>query len=90
MNIIDTSCWIEYLMNSSIGAAVAPTVENTNELIVPVITLYEVYKKLKIEKDENYAMSIITYMRSGSVIPLDSDLSIMAAQISIKKQAPNG
>jgi len=46
MNIIDSSCWIEYLMDSEIGASIAPIVENTVELIVPTITLYEVHKKL--------------------------------------------
>jgi len=38
MNIIDSSCWIEYLMDSEIGASIAPIVESTKELIVPTIT----------------------------------------------------
>ena len=88
MNIIDTSCWIEYLMNTSIGAAIAPFIENHTELIVPTITLYEVYKKLATEKNDNYAQEIITYMRSGTVIALDSDLSVLAAQISQKQKLP--
>ena len=75
-------------MNSSIGAAVAPVVENPGELIVPTIIIYEVYKKLALEKDEAYAASIIAYMRSGTIITLDSDLSILAAQTSIKYKLP--
>ena len=35
MNIVDTSCWIEYLMNTSIGGMVATVIENPEELIVP-------------------------------------------------------
>jgi len=46
MNIIDSSCWLEYLMNTEIGANVASIIENPSELIVPTIVLYEVYKKL--------------------------------------------
>jgi len=88
MNVIDTSCWIEYLMDSSIGNIIAPVVENPNELIVPTITLYEMYKKLTTEKNEDYAMKIITYMCSGKIVALDSDLSIMAAQISRKNKLP--
>ena len=47
MNIIDSSCWIEYLMDSEIGANIAPVIENTNELLIPTITMYEIYKKLE-------------------------------------------
>ena len=88
MNIVDTSCWIEYLINTPIGTAVAPVIEKPTELIVPAITLYEVYKKLLLEKDDDYALNIITYMRSGTVIMLDSDLSVLSAQISLKYKLP--
>jgi len=82
MNIIDSSCWIEYLMDSEIGASIAPIVENTSELIVPTITLYEVYKKLSLEKNEEYAQNVISYMQTGTVIDLNPVLSINAANIS--------
>ena len=88
MNIVDTSCWIEYLMDSSIGADIAPIIEKPTELLVPTITLYEVFKNLAVEKNDDYAMRIITYMRSGTVIALDSRLSVFAAQISQKHKLP--
>ena len=84
MNVVDSSCWIEYLMNTSIGETVAPIIENPTGLIVPTITLYEVYKKLATEKNSDYAMKIISYMQSGTVIALDSDLGVFAAQTSLK------
>jgi predicted nucleic acid-binding protein len=82
MNIIDTSCWIEYLMNTSIGDVVAPIIENPTELIVPTITIYEVFKKLAAEKGNDYAGTVVSYMQSATVIPLDSKLSILSAKIS--------
>lgn len=88
MNIVDSSCWLEYLMNTSIGATIAPIIEKPTELIVPTITLYEVYKKLVAEKDSDYAMNIIEYMQSAIVINLDSGLSILAAQISREHNLP--
>ena len=88
MNIIDSSCWIEYLMNSSIGTDIAPIIENPEELMVPTITMYEVYKKLSTEKGVDYAMTIISYMQSGTVVELDSNLSVLAAQISLKYKLP--
>jgi uncharacterized protein with PIN domain len=50
MNIVDSSCWIEYLMDTEKGASVAPVIENAADLIVPTITLYEIFKKLPAEK----------------------------------------
>ena len=84
MNIIDSSCWIEYLMDSEIGENVAPVIENTDELIVPTITIYEVYKKLSLEKDDAYAQEVASYMQTGMVIDLNASLSINAADVSRK------
>ena len=88
MNIADSSCWLEYLMGTEIGATVAPVIENPAELIVPTITLYEVYKKLLAEKSEEYALNVISYMQTGKVIELNSGLSLSAAQISRKHKLP--
>jgi len=88
MNVVDSSCWIEYLMNSDIGAAVAPAIEDSGSLIVPSICLYEVYKKLAAEKSEAFAMEVISYMKSGKIIVLDETLSVFAAQVSRKHKLP--
>ena len=88
MNIIDSSCWFEYLMNTNIGAKVAPIIENPGELVVPTITLYEVYKKLLAEKSEEYALDVVSYMQAGKIIELDAGISLSAAQISRKHKLP--
>jgi predicted nucleic acid-binding protein len=82
MNLVDSSCWIEYLLNSEIGAQVAPVIENPGGLVVPTITLYEVYKKLLAVKDEEYALDVVSYMQTGTVLPLTAALSLSAVQIS--------
>jgi predicted nucleic acid-binding protein len=84
MNIVDSSCWIEYLMDTEIGAHIAAVVETPGELIVPVVTLYEVYKKLLTERDEKYALDVVSYMQTGTVIELNAGLSLAAAHISQK------
>jgi len=88
MNVVDSSCWLEYLMWTEIGAAVAPVIENPGELLVPTITLYEVYKKLLAEKDEEYALNVISYMQSGTIVELNAGLSLSAAQLSRKHKLP--
>ena len=88
MNVVDSSCWLEYLMDTEIGAAVAPFIENPSELIVPTITLYEVYKKLLVEKGEEYALDVVSYMQTGTIIELNAGLSLSAAQINRKFKLP--
>jgi predicted nucleic acid-binding protein len=93
MNIVDSSCWLEYLMGTETGAKAAPIIENPSELVVPTITLYEVYKKLLLEKSflqngEEYALDVVSYMQTGMVIELNAGLSLAAAHISQKYKLP--
>jgi len=52
MNVVDSSCWVEYFNDTAIGNEVAPIAENFSLLIVPTIVLYEVRKKLLTESDD--------------------------------------
>jgi len=61
MNVVDSSCWLEYLMGTETGTALVTAIESPGELIVPSITLYEVYKKLLAEKGEEYALDVVSY-----------------------------
>ena len=84
MNLVDSSCWIEYLTDSEIGAVVAPIIEDIASLVVPSVCLYEVYKKLANEKSEAYASEVVSYMRHGKIVVLDAVLAISAADVSRK------
>jgi Predicted nucleic acid-binding protein, contains PIN domain len=81
MNVVDSSCWLEFFAGSEVGEKVSPVIEDLDNLIVPSITLYEVFKKLLIEIDEDRSLFAIAHMKQGKVINLDSDLAIYAAQI---------
>ncbi|MCL2245063.1 MAG: type II toxin-antitoxin system VapC family toxin [Treponema sp.] len=88
MNIIDSSFWLEYFAGTKAGDIVSDIVENTRELIVPVITLYEVFKKLLLERNEDDALLAVGHMKQGKVIDLTEELSLSAARISIKYKLP--
>lgn len=81
MNIVDSSCWLEFFAGSKVGDKVAPIIENTHELLLPSIILYEVFKKILIELDEDKALLAIAHMKQGTVIELDSALAVYAAKI---------
>jgi len=88
MNIVDSSCWLEYFAGSKVGNLVSTAIEDLESLIVPSITLYEVFKKLLIEKDEDSALLAVAHMKQGTVIELDSDLSIYSAKIGKENKLP--
>ena len=87
MNVMDSSCWIEYFNDTAIGDEVAPIAEKFSLLIVPTIVLYEVRKKLLTESDDLYKIGeAVRLMQLGNVIVLDSELCIKATDISRQYQ----
>jgi len=88
MNIVDSSCWLEYFSASKVGDLVSGAIEDLESLIVPSITLYEVFKKIIIEKDEDSALIAVAHMKQGTVIDLDADLSIYSAKIGREYKLP--
>jgi predicted nucleic acid-binding protein len=86
MNIVDSSCWLEFFSGSSVGEKVSAAVENTTNLLVPSITLYEVFKQILLEVDEDSALLAVAHMKQGHVVSLDADLSIYAAKIGKEYQ----
>jgi predicted nucleic acid-binding protein len=75
-------------MDSEIGMNIVAIIENPGEFVVPTMTLYEVYKKLSVEKGEEYALDVVSYMQTGTVVELNTGLSLSAARISQKHKLP--
>jgi len=88
MNVVDSSAWLAYFANTKNANRFAKPIENTKQLIVPAITLYEVFKRVLLERDENTALQIIAHMKLGKIIPLDLELSLWAARISLSLSLP--
>ena len=81
MNIVDSSCWLEYFAGSRVGDEVSSVIEDTDHLLVPSIIIYEVFKKLILELDEDKAIYAVAHMKQGHIVNLDTDLAIYAAKI---------
>ncbi len=88
MNIIDSSGWLEYFADDTNADFFAPIIENPAELIVPVITVYEVFKRVLLQRGENDALQAIAVMMQSQVIELDANLAISAAQLSATLKLP--
>lgn len=82
-NVIDSSAWLEYFADSDRAPSFADAIEDTEHLIVPVISIYEVFKKVLRERGENEALQVASIMQGGKVIDIDSALALEAARHSL-------
>ncbi len=80
MNVVDSSAWLEYLADTDRADLFALAIEDTDHLIVPTISLYEVYKKVLRERGEDAASHIYSLMSVGQVVAFDSSLALEAAK----------
>ena len=88
MNIIDSSGWLEYFAGGPNAAFFSPPLQNTTELIVPSITIYEVFKTVLRQRNESAALQAVALMMQGYVIDLTANISILAAEISLAEKMP--
>ena len=88
MNLVDTSGWIEYFFEGRNASYFVEPIEDTSKLIVPVVCLYEVFKKINIVADEANALQAIAQMKQGQLIVLSEEIALKAALISIKHKLP--
>lgn len=82
-NIVDSSGWLEYAADSDRADLFAPAIEDTRNLIVSVISIYEVYKKVLRERGEKAALQATADMRSARVIDMDISLALEAGRYQL-------
>jgi predicted nucleic acid-binding protein len=83
MNVVDSSGWLEYFADSAAASFFAPAIEDVANLIVPTISIYEVFKKVLRERDENDAIQIASMMQAGKIVDLDGPLALEAARLPL-------
>ena len=88
MNVVDSSGWLEYLADGPNAGFFAPAVEATRELVVPSISVYEVFKRVLQQRGENAALQAVALMQQGRLIELTGPLALAAAQLSVEASLP--
>lgn len=88
MNVMDSSGWLEYFADGPNADFFAPAIENLEELLVPTISLYEVFKRVLQQRGEENALEAVAVMMQGQVVELDSSIAISAAKISDELKMP--
>lgn len=87
-NVVDSSGWLEYFAGTTRAKLFSEAIENIDELVVPVISIYEVFKKMLNEQGETAALKAISYMRLGTVVDLISELAPAAVLLHKQYKLP--
>ena len=84
MNVVDSSGWGEYLTKGENGPIFLPVIRDTQNLIVPTIAIYEVFKRVVLLMGAETALQITGVMALGQEVGLDRKIAIDAAYISVE------
>lgn len=88
MNIIDSSGWLEYFSDGPNAKHYLPPLNDSSSLIVPVITIYEVFKVVLRESRENEALQAVAAMQKGKVVDITANIAMNAAKLSLQHNLP--
>lgn len=88
MNVVDSSGWLEFFGKGPNGEFFAPAIVATDDLVVPTISMYEVYKRIVLQRDEDEALSAIGWMTVGLVADLTQEIALIAADLSVEHKLP--
>ena len=88
MNVVDTSGWLEYFAEGPNARHFASAVRVPDNLVVPTVTLYEVFKVVLRETDTNAALQAVAALQKGTVIALTPTLAIESAKLSLLHALP--
>jgi len=88
MNVVDSSGWLEFFADGSNADHFSEPIQQPEKLVVPVITLFEVFKRILQQSDEDSGLRAVAAMCQGRVVDMDQSLALTAAKLSHKLKLP--
>ena len=88
MIVLDSSCWLELIAGTEKGREFLELARDASSLVVPTITIYEVFKRISGSEGPEAAMKAAAYMKRGRVIVLDDSIAVNAAHQSLLHKLP--
>jgi len=88
VNVVDSSGWLEFLADGPNAGFFAPAIERTAELVVPTLSIFEVFKRVLQQRDESQALQAVALMHQGRLADLTAPLAIDAARLSHSARLP--
>jgi predicted nucleic acid-binding protein len=88
MNVVDSSGWLEFFADGPNADFFAPAIRKPQELVVPTVSLYEVFKRVLQQRDESQALQAVALMEQGTIADLTPTLALAAAKVSSDLKLP--
>ena len=88
MNVVDSSGWLEYFADDRNAAFFAPAIEDLKRLLVPSISILEVFKRVLQQRGETEALQAAAQMQMGRVVSLDAPIALLAARLGYDLKLP--
>jgi predicted nucleic acid-binding protein len=85
MNLVDSSAWLAYFADEPTADFFAEAIEDPEQLVVPSVCIYEVFKVILRERGEDDAFTAVAAMEQGRVVDLDAELAMEAASIGLEE-----
>ena len=86
MLIVDSCGWLEWFSDGPLADQYRQYLSERDQLIVPSIVQYEVYKVLKREVGEEKALQAIGYMKGAQTVSFDDTLALAAADLALREK----
>ena len=87
MVVVDSSGWIEFFTDGPKADAYARYLKDLQNVATPAVVVYEIYKKIRRERGEEMAKLCVAQMQKTRGIPIDQDLALRAADLSLSASA---
>ena len=88
MNVVDSCAWLEYFAGGPNAGFFGRAIEATDDLVVPTLSLYEVFKRILQQRTEGDALTAVALMQQGTVAELDARIALSSARISVDLRLP--
>ncbi|MCC7275112.1 MAG: type II toxin-antitoxin system VapC family toxin [Alphaproteobacteria bacterium] len=87
-NVVDSSGWLEYFADGPQAERFAEPLRDPDRLIVPSLSIFEVFKRVLQQRDETAALQAAALMQQGRVVDLDAVITLSAAKLSVDLKLP--
>lgn len=88
MRLVDTSAWIEWLIASPTGRTLEALLPAREDWLVPTIVQIELAKWLAREVGEDKADQLVAFSQMCVVVPLDTKIALLAAELCSRHRLP--
>ena len=88
MNVVDSSGWLEYFADGSNADFFAPAITDEPNLVVPTICMFEVFKRLSVQRGKEQALQAMGMLYRGQLAALSDEIALQAALLSLEHKLP--